>query len=111
MNMGDVTRQQVITAPQGTTMIRPIQITDQNVITMNGATAIPGGTASWQQVKTTGTQPMTTGTTTYYPQYELKVENKKTWSNDYYKSTPAYAGNHSKRYRREKYHTATSGGP
>merc|ERR1712076_115609 len=77
MNMGDGTRQQVITAPQGTTMIRPIQITDQNVITMNGATAIPGGTASWQQVKTTGTQPMTTGTTTYYPQYELKVENKK----------------------------------
>ena len=74
--MGDVTRQQVITAPQGTTMIRPIQITDQNVITMNGTTAIPAGGTTWQQVKTTG-QPMTTGTTTYYPQYELKVENKK----------------------------------
>jgi len=75
--MGDVTRQaQVITAPQGTTMIRPIQISDQNVITMNGATAIPAGGTSWQQVKTTG-QPITTGTTTtYYPQYELKVENK-----------------------------------
>jgi len=73
--MGDITRQQIITAPQGTTMIRPIQISDQNVITMNGA-AIPAGSANWQQVKTTG-QPMTTGTTTYYPQYELKVENKK----------------------------------
>ena len=57
--MGDVTRQaQVITAPQGTTMIRPIQISDQNVITMNGATAIPAGGTSWQQVKTTG-QPIT----------------------------------------------------
>lgn len=73
--MGDITRQQIITAPQGTTMIRPIQISDQNVITMNGA-AIPAGSANWQQIKTTG-QPMTTGTTTYYPQYELKVDNKK----------------------------------
>ena len=72
MSMGDVTRQQVITAPQGTTMIRPIQITDQNVITMNGT--IPAGSSgNWQQVKTTG-QPIAAGTYTY-PQYELKVEN------------------------------------